>query len=280
MPSICLRTDGDLPPFIPPTSWSGHRIYPGSCRCFTGPLVMANLAEMDPMVAAGFHNLTCSPLCRLPEELLLDIMQRLDLVSIQSLRRVSRLFIRLFCSPTFRNTCGSTCELLSFEHWYNPKSSLCATWSPKLQAILDRDIGGYCDDCRGRRTDPNWISKKAALTTTYLHCSGCRIDHPVCLFSKTQRSMPSRTWVCIGKEGFVRVCEHRVVTWKELIGTGQQLAKLDTKLASIFLDKCRHESHFPKHHQNDTCLLRPQVIYPAIELCGCLDGRVFVEFTC
>jgi hypothetical protein len=39
---------------------------------------MTRLAEMDPLVAVGLHNLTCSPLCQLPEELLLDIMERLD----------------------------------------------------------------------------------------------------------------------------------------------------------------------------------------------------------
>lgn len=279
MSASCLRTDSDLPPFVPSTTWTGHRIYQSSCQCFTDPLVMANVAKMDPLIAAGFHNLICSPLCRLPEELLLDIIQQLDLVSIRSLRRVSRLFIRLFSSPKFYNTYDSTCKRFSFEHWYDPGDNLYTTWFPKLQVLLNRDIGDCCEDCRKKRTGPNWARKNASLTKEYLHCSGCRIDHPVCLFSKIQRSTRAKSRMCIGREGFVRICEHRAVTWKELIRTSLQLADLDTGFACVFLDKCKHESHSPKHHRNEIWLLHHQTIYPTIEIWGCLNERVLVRFS-
>jgi hypothetical protein len=101
------RSDSDLLPFIPPASWTAHREDRSPCHCSTDRTSLASLAEMDPLIADGYHNLICSPLCRLPEELLLDIMKRLDLVSIQCLRRVSRLFLRLYCSPPFR---GCHCD--------------------------------------------------------------------------------------------------------------------------------------------------------------------------
>ena len=36
---------------------------------------------MDPLVAAAYYNVTSSPLCRLPDELLLEIMGYLDYVA-------------------------------------------------------------------------------------------------------------------------------------------------------------------------------------------------------
>lgn len=45
--------DNALRPPIPTTSWTGG-IYQGLCQCSTNPIT----AEMDPLIAAGFHNLT------------------------------------------------------------------------------------------------------------------------------------------------------------------------------------------------------------------------------
>ncbi|KAK0726789.1 hypothetical protein B0T26DRAFT_691765 [Lasiosphaeria miniovina] len=58
---------------------------------------------LDPLVAASYYNLTSSPLCRLPDELLLDIMGRVDWVGLQCLRRSSRVFMRLFGAHEFRS---------------------------------------------------------------------------------------------------------------------------------------------------------------------------------
>ena len=95
--SSCLQTvpgdpDSDWP-FCPPRTWTAHTMDPGSCRCFTDLVVKADLPRMDHLIAAAFHNLACSPLCRLPEELLVDIMEYLDPLSIQCFRRTSRLFL-------------------------------------------------------------------------------------------------------------------------------------------------------------------------------------------
>lgn len=272
------RSDSDLLPFMPPASWTAHREDRSPCHCSTDRTSLASLAEMDPLIADGYHNLICSPLCRLPEELLLDIMKRLDLVSIQCLRRVSRLFLRLYCSPPFRGChCDSSLLGSTYDHWCQPKDELRVTWSRRLQVLLDEDISNYCEDCRRRRTDESWTTKSTSLTMDYLHCSGCSNDHPTCLFSKTQRLKSPKTRICIGREGFVRVCEHRVVTWKEVIRTGRQLARLDTKLAKVFLDKCQHESHSPNHHRKDTSQTNYQMTYPVIQICGSVDNPIWVE---
>ncbi|KAH8680553.1 hypothetical protein BX600DRAFT_444672 [Xylariales sp. PMI_506] len=83
-------------PFVPPSSWTARPRPPTSCRCH-------NL-DMDPLVAAVFHNENCSALCRLPEELTLAIIEHLDLGSSQCLRRTCRLFLRLYSSPQFSSS--------------------------------------------------------------------------------------------------------------------------------------------------------------------------------
>lgn len=273
------RSDSALLPFIPPASWTGHRVDKSPCHCSTDCTGLgASLKDMDPLIADGYHNLTCSPLCRLPEELLLDIMKRLDIVSIQCLRRISRLFLRLYCSPHFRRSHRDSTRILStpnYDHWYEPKGELRDSWSPLLQ-LLDEDISDYCEDCQKRRTDQSWTTKSTSLTMDYLHCSGCHFDHPTYLFSRNQRSKSPKVRICIGREGFVRVCEHQTVTW-DVIVPGRRLATLDTNQALIFLSQCQHESHFPKHDQNDTSLTGNQRIYPVVHLLGSRNKQIMVE---
>src|SRR5690554_4219441 len=58
----------------------------------------------DPLAAAIHHNSRTCPLpSLLPEELLVEIMSRLDGVSIFCLRRTSRVFLRLFDSQAFEH---------------------------------------------------------------------------------------------------------------------------------------------------------------------------------
>lgn len=50
----------------------------------------------------------------------------------------------------------------------------------------------------------------------YLHCSGCGEDHASGYFSATQRALPSTSRICIGREGFIRLCEHKTMKWEEV----------------------------------------------------------------
>ena len=271
-------SDNDLSPIICPASQTTPRVDRRSSQCPTSPPIMASLADMDPLIAVGFHNLTSSPLCRLPEELLLDIMGRLDLVSIHCLRRSSRLFLRLYSSPIFRSSHGNNKgRLQTYQHWYRSKCQLRDTWPKELQALLDKDMTNYCDDCREKRMHHSWTSKIVALTKDYLHCSGCGIDHPTCLFSKTQRLISPKARVCIGREGFVRVCSHLTVTWQNITLTGKRLANLDTDFATVLLNKCKHESHHPKRHKKDPSLINYQIVYPVVQISGCRNKGTYID---
>ncbi|KAK1841796.1 hypothetical protein CCHR01_15583 [Colletotrichum chrysophilum] len=59
-------------------------------------------ARIDPWMAAVWQNAVRSPLCGLPDPILLNIMQRLDLTAICQLRRASREFLRLFSYHEFK----------------------------------------------------------------------------------------------------------------------------------------------------------------------------------
>jgi hypothetical protein len=81
--------------------WDSEEQHPALqplCRCYTEH--DAKRLEMRPLIAAWFHNQTCVPLFRLPEEILLKIMLRLGPRTLESLRRTSRLFARIFLDPS------------------------------------------------------------------------------------------------------------------------------------------------------------------------------------
>ncbi|KAK1764002.1 hypothetical protein QBC33DRAFT_613427 [Phialemonium atrogriseum] len=201
---------------------------------------------MDPLVADGFHNQTCSPLCGLPEELLLDIMKLLDPLSIQCLRRA--------------------CRYHDIEYH---QRSIFVPWH--LRPLLDRDIGEYCADCRAMRTSPTWNEKLSRLTATYMHCSGCRCDHPVGLFSRGQRRAPPRSRICIGREGFVRLCNHKVV----------KLAKLgidpNAMRTTVYLPPCEDPSHIPKHHGPHSIHTLHANIQPTVAVETTIKSNIVVE---
>lgn len=259
------RSNKPLPLIVPPS--------PPPCHCSTYlPIIM------DPLIAAGFHNLTCSPLCRLPEELLLDIMERLDLLSIQCLRRVSRLFLRLYSSPIFHSSHEMIKSYLAtHDHWDKPKYQLRDVWCKHLAVLLKRDLTDYCQDCQQTRTHPRWTATYVALTKVYLHCSGCQIDHPACLFSKTQRSTPPKARVCIGREGFIQLCQHQIITWEKVIQTCLQLINLNTGLVTVLLNACQHVSHFPAHHRNHPFLTNYQITCPNIAIGGAKNSLISIQ---
>lgn len=47
----------------------------------------------------------------------------------------------------------------------------------------------------------------------FLHCGLCQTDHPTRLFSPAQRRLPPILRKCIAREGYVRLCAHKVITW-------------------------------------------------------------------
>jgi F-box domain len=154
------------------------------------------------------------PLYRLPEELLINIMENLDDVSLLCLRRTSRKFMRLFGNRSFKKYHGS--DLTGPRQSEHKNAIKGRRDHRKFLAIIGRDR--LCSDCHesSQGAENSKMAQYRAWSEELLHCSGCAVDHPSCAFSRTQRLMSPERRVCIGRQGFVRVCRHRIFTWAEI----------------------------------------------------------------
>lgn len=175
-----------------------------------------NPSEFHPLMAAAHHNKTKSPLCRLPDAVLIRIMRLCDGVSVECLRRSSRTFLRVFPSAC-RSAADYDMTRLRFFPW--PISTVPLRWPLAEQAaflkLIERD--GLCQACLAAKAARDWQSRIAALVDTYLHCSGCIADHAACLFSARERHKPQSERVCIGHEGYMRLCRHVTMPWSTLV---------------------------------------------------------------
>lgn len=71
-----------------------------------------------------------------------------------------------------------------------------------------------------------------------LYCSGCARNHPLILFSIHQRSKCDNERLCIGREGYIRLCVHKTIAWSDVENFVAGRTGSDT---STFT--CEHESH-------------------------------------
>ncbi|KUI69758.1 hypothetical protein VM1G_11612 [Cytospora mali] len=181
----------------------------------TGESKMDN--GMDPLAAAAWHNKAHSPMHRLPDSILTQIIDMLDNSGVEYMRRVARRFPPLceeiiydrpraflptenprdgpFPWPRLRSmsTIGQAQELLRVAEGL---AGLPADRT-RLMRLLDRDR--YCDG--------------------FLHCSVCLVDHPAYLFSHSQRVRKPHRRVCIAHEGYLRICGHKegIVLWSDVL---------------------------------------------------------------
>lgn len=196
---------------------------------------------IDPLAAAIRHNSHTFLFSRLSEELLLEIMDWLDPVSIFCLRRTCSAFLRLFSSHAFRGLHDkegffepgpwAAQELLKGDDWF------------AMAQLLNRDA--YCPPCQVGHLSC------ASLLRNYMHCGGCGLDHSATLFSAAQRRADRAVRVCIGLEGHIRLCEHATVT-----------AHRHPVLSPGFT--CTHPSHVPEHHANLN--LKGMSVFPTLEV--------------
>ncbi|KAM7205924.1 hypothetical protein V8F33_000754 [Rhypophila sp. PSN 637] len=207
-------------------------------------------AQNHPLTAPMLHNATRSPLARLPDTILLRIMSHTDDVDLFCIRRTCPTMLRLFSDPSFLRLHDDSADVN--ERWKSRtfgqfqmenglyvwprkrgvpwKRELLTGASKKaLRELLLRDM--YCKTCR--IVDPA-VEKR--LRTEMLYCSGCKESHPAGLFSYVERHKEdSAARQCIGRQGRIRACEHRTVSWEDVemfFATGQS-RRLD----------CNHASH-------------------------------------
>lgn len=213
--------------------------------------------SMDPLMAAQSYNNRFCPFTRLPDELLLRVLDFLDddPVTLHCLQVVSRVFLRLL-HP------GS--DLWRDEWNFRPTKWTAARTSylqPHLKvqfrSLLQRD--GRCGNCRrwNDTYDPRPFDackfEQGRRQRDYrkLYCGACDTQHEVHEFSKRSQ----QTWEfprsrrCLGQEGSVQLCEHVQITWANITnhiddwrrqhpGGGDWKACLDS-----FNIECRHASH-------------------------------------
>ena len=196
-----------------------------------------DVIDMHPIMAAAFHNRTKSPLGRLPDTILIKIMELSDIVANECLRRCSRTFLRL--SPVaFPERFSDSRD----NPWPVSKRERLPEEKEALLALVAKDE--YCSNCSAARRSPNWANRVLDLTRTYLHCSGCRADHPACLFSATERDHPQSARICIGHEGRLRLCQHVEVAWSEICKMSEDMLHCGTEEGSgELLIQCDRRQH-------------------------------------
>lgn len=169
----------------------------------------------DPITSPMLHNATHSSLTRLSDEILLCIMSQADDVSILCLRRTCRKMLRLVSGPEFRHLhaiAGEGPEPRDWNPWFldcfrYPRERVPEEARDQLGSLLRKDM--YCEMCRTVGEDA-----ERKLREESLYCSGCKRSHPAGLFSFRQRRGESeRSRICIGREGYLKVCQHLVLRW-------------------------------------------------------------------
>jgi len=238
--------------FRPDTAWTGRTARE------------SRHSDTDPLVADALYNVQYSRLCGLPEKVLLRIMEQLDPIGVQCLRRTSRLFLRLFCDEQFgqyhyHDLTRPNCTNLTGPPVYFPWVRSCRVLEcmyPRtpgitpLHQLLEQDtISSICSTCKENRAARQaWnrtLRIKRTTDTAWRYCIPCGLDHPPAYFSRIRR--------CIGRLGHVRLCEHEdcVISWDKVIKYGKQLARIDLpEPARVRLLVCRDESHLPVHHHS------------------------------
>ncbi|KAK0725619.1 hypothetical protein B0H67DRAFT_571018 [Lasiosphaeris hirsuta] len=138
-----------------------------------------------------------------------------------------------------------------------------------LYRLLGQDtISSICSACReNREARQAWhrtLRVKRTSDTALRRCAPCGLDHPPAYFSRIRR--------CIGRLGYVRLCEHQdcVITWDEVVKYGRQLVRLDLpEPARIRLLVCRAQSHLPTHHDRQQVTDGDEAgYYPSITMTG------------
>lgn len=178
--------------------------------------------DIDVLAARGLYNAACSPLCRLPDDVLVRIMGHLGWDDLLFLRHTSRAFMRLF-------GCRGEFESLRDDNAINNNSGLFVLptpWPPlalpahnaRLWVNLRRryQSAAHQYQCAGCRSAP----KRFLQAEIFMHCTACHVDHPAELFSWRQIQRDKETAahrVCIAHEGHVRLCQHKTVDWATVI---------------------------------------------------------------
>ncbi|KAK3352285.1 hypothetical protein B0T25DRAFT_181378 [Lasiosphaeria hispida] len=260
-------------------------------KMYQKTLILQRLERtMDPLIAAQVYNRDCSPIYRLPTEVLLSVLDYCmvsgDPLAIECLCRVSRRF------------------RLLIKH-YHPKSNpfRFAMGGADRDTYLERRLeftrriqkDGLCATCTLHRKAPLGITDRVRLSLfrecefgsgfgwglrvrSKPHCDDCDAHHHPAAFAAPNQGNSKRRRQCLGRQGSVRLCDHvsiywdvierHITDWRQRRSPGSWQACLDD-----FLIECRDPSH-DRH-----CTSSGNVpTWPRARLRrGCKDFQIYME---
>lgn len=216
-----------------------------------GRLRFIDATWMHPLMRATALNQFCSLLASLPDIILICIIRQCDLVSALCLRQSSRIFLRLFAAARpdliFHRKSDFYDSIDGMDHryarpaWPLVLAALCESDCQKYRTLLSRDK--YCADCQKSRLASDWTERYQRATHLFLHCSGCDLRHPLFLFSRAERhKQPGEQRICIGREGSLRLCRHKTVSWDTVaarVSSDRISTNHDDELDEEPIDECQ-----------------------------------------
>ncbi|KAK3356949.1 hypothetical protein B0T25DRAFT_579097 [Lasiosphaeria hispida] len=170
---------------------------------------------------------------RLPVEIILKIMKEVatDPVSLYILRQTASIFAQLFCASIFsahhvidpsetvwiRRSDSMTLDDLAKPSKTWPFVAFAARFLDRNQRLRIRQVLRRDTLCEKCALFPESVKRELVTRLGQaMHCHGCAFPHPRIMFSHTQRNETQP--ICIGREGAVRLCPHRKMTFSQIEG--------------------------------------------------------------
>ncbi|KAM3504233.1 hypothetical protein MY11210_008429 [Beauveria gryllotalpidicola] len=172
--------------YHPSSSPSPQSSHPGS-QPPSYQASMQDLAQTDVILNRMFYNQLYSPLARLPDHILVNIMRSSDLESLSRLRHTSRIFMILFSvNPAFKSLHLTSDDDPRFHAtarlWEVPRSII-----PTHQEAFFLEPRRICQSCLKRRKGDR-LGRTLLSSMPVLYCSGCRTTHREMHFSARMRN--------------------------------------------------------------------------------------------
>lgn len=191
--------------------------------------------SIDPLIAVQIQNMKDSRLVRLPEELLLCILDSIgdDAVALFCLRRVSRKLRRIINTPRIWKRTRLSLSHRKLKTETDSPVLLSFDETQQMERHLQHD--GMCGECklscdasaeewsiRVRQLSLQYsLSDKLrstcrfqSLSTDRLNCHACGTSHNVGSFAPVYQDPSDEGYRrCLGRQGAVQLCEHVHVSW-------------------------------------------------------------------
>ncbi|KAF6817873.1 hypothetical protein CMUS01_12025 [Colletotrichum musicola] len=164
--------------------------------------------EPAPWEVNFARNQEQSLILSLPDEVLLNIMKAAPLDHLFMLRQVSFAFWRLYGDESFK-------ELHRFLDWHGRHRRSTGGFENDGMAVSRAKKNAFCKRCWAWRIRSGFLARRQAqFSKLTVHCLGCQARHSRTHFSSPMKELLSG--LCVGWEGWFRVCSHERVSMPEM----------------------------------------------------------------